>query len=227
MPSGPEWFIVLAVVLVIFGGSQLPKLARNLGKAQKEFKDGLSEAQTGGRGDRRQRCRLSGRGARRDQGRQGRTGREARLLIGRRSAARHREHDAVSGSGAALVRCTHPTPRGRCGCSRAYSRQGSLTGHPAQIFRALSTPTPSLREERGRGVQTTVPCRHPRRRRVVREGRPPFALSLGFAIASCSIAASGSRLRVLSPTSARHVLTSASVKRFPEAVDRRAASATA
>jgi sec-independent protein translocase protein TatA len=48
MPSGPEWFIVLAVVLVIFGGSQLPKLARNLGKAQKEFKDGLSEAQREG-----------------------------------------------------------------------------------------------------------------------------------------------------------------------------------
>jgi sec-independent protein translocase protein TatA len=45
MPSGPEWFIVLAVVLVIFGGSQLPKLARNLGKAQKEFKDGLSDGQ--------------------------------------------------------------------------------------------------------------------------------------------------------------------------------------
>ena len=30
-------------VLVLFGGSQLPKLAKNLGKAQKEFKDGLSE----------------------------------------------------------------------------------------------------------------------------------------------------------------------------------------
>jgi sec-independent protein translocase protein TatA len=45
MPSGPEWFIVLAVVLVIFGGSQLPKLAKNLGKAQKEFKDGLAEGQ--------------------------------------------------------------------------------------------------------------------------------------------------------------------------------------
>ena len=45
MPSGAEWFIVLAVVLVIFGGSQLPKLARNLGKAQKEFKDGLDEGQ--------------------------------------------------------------------------------------------------------------------------------------------------------------------------------------
>ena len=45
MPSGPEWIIVLVVVLVIFGGSQLPKLARNLGKAQKEFKDGLTEGQ--------------------------------------------------------------------------------------------------------------------------------------------------------------------------------------
>ena len=42
MPSGPEWFIVLAVVLVIFGGSQLPKLAKNLGKAQKEFKEGFA-----------------------------------------------------------------------------------------------------------------------------------------------------------------------------------------
>lgn len=46
MPSGPEWIIVLVVVLVIFGGSQLPKLARNLGKAQKEFKDGLEEGKT-------------------------------------------------------------------------------------------------------------------------------------------------------------------------------------
>ena len=45
MPSGSEWIIVLVVVLVIFGGSQLPKLARNLGKAQKEFKDGLSEGE--------------------------------------------------------------------------------------------------------------------------------------------------------------------------------------
>jgi sec-independent protein translocase protein TatA len=45
MPSGPEWIIVLVVVLVIFGGSQLPKLAKNLGKAQKEFKDGLAEGQ--------------------------------------------------------------------------------------------------------------------------------------------------------------------------------------
>lgn len=45
MPSGPEWIIVLVIVLVIFGGTQVPKLARNLGKAQKEFKDGLAESE--------------------------------------------------------------------------------------------------------------------------------------------------------------------------------------
>jgi len=38
-----ELIIVLVIVLLVFGGSQLPKLAKNLGKAQKEFKDGLSE----------------------------------------------------------------------------------------------------------------------------------------------------------------------------------------
>jgi sec-independent protein translocase protein TatA len=40
----PNWIIILVVVLVLFGGSQLPKLAKNLGKAQKEFKDGMAEA---------------------------------------------------------------------------------------------------------------------------------------------------------------------------------------
>jgi sec-independent protein translocase protein TatA len=40
---GPEWWIVLAVVVLIFGASQLPKLARSLGQAQKEFKKGLSD----------------------------------------------------------------------------------------------------------------------------------------------------------------------------------------
>jgi sec-independent protein translocase protein TatA len=43
MPSGSEWIIVLVIVLLVFGGAQLPKLAKNLGKAQKEFKDGLAE----------------------------------------------------------------------------------------------------------------------------------------------------------------------------------------
>jgi len=38
-----ELIIVLVVVLVLFGGSQLPKLARSLGQAQKEFKKGIDE----------------------------------------------------------------------------------------------------------------------------------------------------------------------------------------
>ena len=38
-----EWGlpIILLLVLVLFGGSQLPKLARGLGSAQREFKKGL------------------------------------------------------------------------------------------------------------------------------------------------------------------------------------------
>lgn len=35
--------VILICALILFGGSQIPKLARNLGKAQKEFKQGLSE----------------------------------------------------------------------------------------------------------------------------------------------------------------------------------------
>jgi sec-independent protein translocase protein TatA len=38
-----ELLIVLAIALLIFGGAKLPKLARSLGQAQKEFKDGLTE----------------------------------------------------------------------------------------------------------------------------------------------------------------------------------------
>lgn len=43
---GPtELIILIVLVLVLFGGSQLPKLAKNLGKAQKEFRDGIAEGQ--------------------------------------------------------------------------------------------------------------------------------------------------------------------------------------
>ncbi len=41
--STNELFIVLIVGVVLFGGSQLPKLARNLGRAQKELQKGLAE----------------------------------------------------------------------------------------------------------------------------------------------------------------------------------------
>ena len=39
-----EWLIIAVVVLVLFGGSQLPKLARSLGEAQKEFKKGVDSS---------------------------------------------------------------------------------------------------------------------------------------------------------------------------------------
>jgi sec-independent protein translocase protein TatA len=45
--AGPDLLVVLAVVLVLFGGSQLPKLARGLGSAQREFKKGLEEGENG------------------------------------------------------------------------------------------------------------------------------------------------------------------------------------
>ena len=43
MPSGFEWIIVLVVVLLLFGASRLPKLARSMGEASREFKKGVSE----------------------------------------------------------------------------------------------------------------------------------------------------------------------------------------
>ena len=42
--GAPELLIILAVVLLIFGGSKLPKLARSLGEAQREFKKGVKES---------------------------------------------------------------------------------------------------------------------------------------------------------------------------------------
>lgn len=42
--GAPELLIILAVILVLFGGAKLPKLARSLGQAQKEFKAGMDES---------------------------------------------------------------------------------------------------------------------------------------------------------------------------------------
>jgi sec-independent protein translocase protein TatA len=44
---GLDGVIVLVVVaVVLFGGTQIPKLARSLGSAQREFKQGLAEGQS-------------------------------------------------------------------------------------------------------------------------------------------------------------------------------------
>jgi sec-independent protein translocase protein TatA len=42
-PKGPEWIIILVVVLLIFGARKLPELARSLGASAKEFRKGIQE----------------------------------------------------------------------------------------------------------------------------------------------------------------------------------------
>ena len=43
MPGGTEWFIILAIVLIIFGGKKIPELMGGLGKGIKSFKKGIAE----------------------------------------------------------------------------------------------------------------------------------------------------------------------------------------
>ncbi len=45
MPTNPiEWVIILAVVMLLFGGSKLPQLAKALGQSKRAFKEGMDEA---------------------------------------------------------------------------------------------------------------------------------------------------------------------------------------
>ncbi|MBX7159302.1 MAG: twin-arginine translocase TatA/TatE family subunit [Acidimicrobiia bacterium] len=39
--GAPELLIILAIVLLLFGSTRLPKMARSLGQASKEFKKGI------------------------------------------------------------------------------------------------------------------------------------------------------------------------------------------
>ena len=41
--GGPELLIILVVVLLLFGASKLPGLARSLGASAKEFKKGIED----------------------------------------------------------------------------------------------------------------------------------------------------------------------------------------
>ena len=40
---GPDLLIVFLIFALLFGSSQLPKLARSIGQASKEFRQGFSE----------------------------------------------------------------------------------------------------------------------------------------------------------------------------------------
>jgi len=41
--SPTQWLIVLAIVLLLFGGSRIPEVMRGLGSGMREFKKGLRE----------------------------------------------------------------------------------------------------------------------------------------------------------------------------------------
>lgn len=43
MPSGPDLFILLIIVLVLFGAKRLPEIARSLGQSVNEFKKAKQE----------------------------------------------------------------------------------------------------------------------------------------------------------------------------------------
>jgi sec-independent protein translocase protein TatA len=45
--GAPELLIVLLIVLLLFGGAKLPKLAKSLGEAQREFRKGQDEGAQG------------------------------------------------------------------------------------------------------------------------------------------------------------------------------------
>lgn len=40
--GAPEMIVLLLIVVVLFGSAQLPKLARSISQAQREFKRGVS-----------------------------------------------------------------------------------------------------------------------------------------------------------------------------------------
>ena len=41
IPGGPELWIILAIALLLFGPTQLPKLAKMFGKSAKALKEGM------------------------------------------------------------------------------------------------------------------------------------------------------------------------------------------
>lgn len=43
LPTGPEWIIILVVILLFFGGAKIPQLMRGLGKGVGEFQAGMAQ----------------------------------------------------------------------------------------------------------------------------------------------------------------------------------------
>jgi sec-independent protein translocase protein TatA len=45
--GAPELLIILAIVVLLFGSTRLPKMARSLGQASKEFRKGVADGHAG------------------------------------------------------------------------------------------------------------------------------------------------------------------------------------
>ena len=43
MPGGSEWILIIAVVLLLFGGKKIPELMKGLGSGIKEFKNAAKD----------------------------------------------------------------------------------------------------------------------------------------------------------------------------------------
>jgi sec-independent protein translocase protein TatA len=41
LPGGAEWWIILGIIILLFGPTQLPKLAKTFGKSAKVLKESL------------------------------------------------------------------------------------------------------------------------------------------------------------------------------------------
>ena len=59
MPGGWEWIVILVVILLLFGGSRLPQLAKALGQSKRAFREGQDEAEEEARLDKERRQRES------------------------------------------------------------------------------------------------------------------------------------------------------------------------
>lgn len=46
MPGGFEWLVILGIVLILFGPTQLPKLAKMVGKSFRSLKDAANGVDT-------------------------------------------------------------------------------------------------------------------------------------------------------------------------------------
>ncbi len=46
MPGGPEWIVIVFVVLLLFGAKKLPELARGIGRSISEFQKAKDEFAT-------------------------------------------------------------------------------------------------------------------------------------------------------------------------------------